>query len=342
MRSVTRSIAIVVPIRPSTNSGNDVTAARWAQLLAAEGHSVEIVPIDEGATMGRTVVERLQVADVLLAVHARRSAPAVVWWHTNRPDRPLIVALAGTDLYRDMPDDVATMTSVDLADALIVLQETAIGRLEGFDTSWPSKTHVIHQSVSLPIPERQPVADEFRVVVLAHLRPVKDPLLAAQAARLLGDESRLVVHHAGAAHDVAWHAAAEHEMASNRRYVWHGELAAEPALALLATADVLACTSLSEGGANVVTEALACGVPVVATRIDGNTGLLGVDYPGLVEVGDVAGLASLLADLEHDADRLADLQRRVDARRGLSDPDSERTALSGVIDSLVTHRRSPD
>ena len=45
-----------------------------------------------------------------------------------------------------------------------------------------AKAVVVIQSVAGPLPARRPVDGELRVVVLAHLREVKDPLLAARTA----------------------------------------------------------------------------------------------------------------------------------------------------------------
>jgi glycosyltransferase involved in cell wall biosynthesis len=195
---------------------------------------------------------------------------------------------------------------------------------------------VVHQSVDpVTVPPRRPATGEFRVVVLAHLREVKDPLLAARAVRLLDPSSRVRVHHGGGALDAGWAAAAAAEMADNPRWVWHGDLVRSAAMALLASAHVLACTSVAEGGANVVTEAIAAGIPVIGTRIDGNTGLLGDDHPGLVPVGDERALGGLFHRLATDPAALAELQRRTDALASITDPATERRALASVLAAVA-------
>lgn len=202
------------------------------------------------------------------------------------------------------------------------------------DPALGSKAHVVHQSVEPPIPRHVPPPDRFTVVVLAHLRDVKDPLLAAQAAGLLDRSSLVEVHHAGHAHDDQWRQRALAEQAANPRYEWLGELARPAALELLARSTVLACTSVLEGGANVVTEAIAIGVPVVGTAIDGTTGLLGEDYPGLVPVGDAAALAKWLSHLEATPELLQDLAARVQSLQAITTPDSERAAWAEVLAAL--------
>lgn len=331
------SIVVAAPIRPSANSGNDVTAARWAEHLAALGHEVEVVPVsEESSGLDDHVPNELAAADLLIVLHARRSAVVASWWKQHRPGRPLVVGLAGTDLYEDMPDDVVASSTISLADALIVLQEEAVDRLHGFKPTWAEKAVVIHQSVSQVLPPRAPPLNEFRVVVLAHLRDIKDPLLAARASGRLPSDSLVTVHHAGRAHDDYWRHAAEVEERSNGRYVWHRELDATDALGLLASAHVLACTSRSEGGANVVTEAIALGVPVIGTRIGGNTGLLGSDHLGLFPIGDDEALANLLHDLETRPGLLAQLERRSIERQSITDPAVERELLGRLVTRLLT------
>ena len=333
-------IAVVTPHRPTTNSGNDVTAARWTARLTELGHDADMVVLGEAPTTSE-LEQLVGNHEVLITLHARRTAAAALWWATHRADRPLVVGLAGTDLYHDMPADKSAMAAVEAADALIALQAEAVARLEDLHPAWAAKTHVIPQSVMDAMPPRAPAAGEFRVVVLAHLREVKDPLMSARAARLVAPQSLITVHHAGEAPDDGWARAAQAEAAENPRYQWHGALSAGAALDLLSTASVLACTSLSEGGANVVSEAIAMGVPVVGTRIDGNVGMLGRSYPGLVPVGDDAALADLLSELETNSAALHDLQLRVDALAPMTDPVTERGALTTMLRSLGSADAAP-
>lgn len=330
-------IALATPVRPGATSGNDVTAARWGRRLTESGHSVTIVAIGSQPRddLGADILGELRRADLLIALHARRCAAPVSWWHEERPGEPLVVGLAGTDLYVDLPDSRPAMDSLTAADRIVVLQPRAIDRLHSFSASLADKSSVVFQSVEPPLPTRSVDQSVFSVAVLAHLREVKDPLMSARAARLLPADSRVVVDHGGGAHGEQWERAATEEAAANPRYRWHGEIDRPEALELIAAASVLACTSRIEGGANVVSEALAIGVPVVGTRIDGNTGLLGDDYPGLVPIGDHAALATLLDTLERDPLALADLQARVDSRRHLTEPDNERRAWAEVLSAVT-------
>jgi glycosyltransferase involved in cell wall biosynthesis len=94
-------------------------------------------------------------------------------------------------------------------------------------------------------------------------------------------------------------------------------------------------SSRSEGGANVISEALAAGVPVLASRIDGSVGLLGRDYPGYFPVGDTAALARLLARIETDAKFLRRLQRAIKRRAYLFRPAREKAAWKKLIGEIT-------
>lgn len=323
-------ITIAAPIRPGSSSGNQVTAERWARRLGELGHEVRVAAV----TSEHGGDDVAAGSDLLIALHARRCAPAVAASRSSQPGRAIVVGLAGTDLYGDLPDDPVSRASVRSADRLVVLQERAVARLDAAVPGAGERTHVVHQSVEPPVAAHQPDADGFVVAVLAHLRDVKDPLLAARAARHLPSTSAVRVEHVGVAHDEEWAAQARTEVAENPRYRWHGEVARAGAMALLARCHVLACTSVLEGGANVVTEAIAHGVPVVGTDIDGTAGLLGAGYPGLVPVGDHRALGALLDRLERDPAAYGTLVAAVLTRRWITDPSTERDAWSGVLDAL--------
>ena len=89
-----------------------------------------------------------------------------------------------------------------------------------------------------------------------------------------------------------------------------------------------------EGGAHVVSEAISVGVPVIASDIAGNIGLLADDYPGYYPVGDERALASLLARAETEGEFLRSLEAAVRAQRGVTDPAAERRAIADLIAAL--------
>lgn len=269
-------ICIVTPAGPKLRNGNRVTAVRWSRLLQQLGHEVLVKESWGG-----------EEPDVMIALHARRSHPSIRRYAAAHPGRPLIVSLTGTDLYRDIRSDEAARESLELATALIVLQEKGPEELE---PRHREKARVVYQSAE-SIKRQPPAKRYFDVCVIGHLRDEKDPFRAALAARLLPPASRIRVTHTGRPYDDEFAGSARLEASKNPHYRWLGEVLPWKARRVLARSRLLAQTSVMEGGANVVSEALASGVPATASDIPGNVGMLGEGYPGYYPVGDEEALA---------------------------------------------------
>ncbi len=317
-----RRIEIVTPSPTGAHGGNRVTAERWASVVRTLGHEVEVGEVYSGADV-----------DVLIALHARRSFHAIAAWRVKYPKRPLVVGMSGTDLYVDIHQAGEARRALDLADRLVVLQPEGIAELP---EQARGKARVIFQSVADPAEAKPGVvpAGGFNVCVVAHLRDVKDPLCTAEAARELPADSIVQVVHAGKALSRDWQQRVEAEVANNLRFDWRGELLREQTMQLIASCDLLCLTSRSEGGANVIGEAIACGTPVVSTRISGSIGLLGADYPGYFDVGDRSGLAALLRRAETDGAFLADLQQWCAARAAQFSPERELQSWRDLLAEL--------
>jgi glycosyltransferase involved in cell wall biosynthesis len=103
----------------------------------------------------------------------------------------------------------------------------------------------------------------------------------------------------------------------------------------LARCRAMAICSRMEGGANVIIEAVMSGVPVLASDISGNRGMLGEDYAGFFAPGDAAALARLIDRIAIDAPFRARLLRQCAARRKLFAPGRERAALLDLVDNLL-------
>src|SRR5215475_4370697 len=279
-------IALITPVPAQSRQGNRVTALRWARIMKALGHRVTIAQEYNGAPY-----------NLMVALHARRSFAAIDCFRRLYPALPLIVALTGTDLYGDIRTSVEAQQSLELATRLILLQPRGIDELPAH---LHPKVRVIYQSVSTPTGLPPKSKTTFDVCVLGHLRPVKDPFRTALAARLLPSDSRVRVLHVGKALSADMAERANAEMAENPRYRWLGELPRWQALRVLARSHVLVLSSFTEGGANVISEALAASVPIVASQIAGSIGILGDDYPGYFPVADTVALAQLLDKAERD------------------------------------------
>lgn len=318
---------IVTPAPPGSRTGNRQTARRWAEVLTELGHAP-------------TIVEELhsQPCDLLIALHATRSASSIARYRDSRPHAPLIVVGTGTDLTLDLPaGDPRVLPSLEAADRIVVLHPLA---LEQIPDPLRPRTRVIVQAVRVP-PEIDPEAlrpghgdRPFRVAVVAHLREVKDPLRTGRAAALLPEESSVEVVHVGGVLDPALEVAAERLDAETPRYRWIGEVDHLDALRTIAGSHLLSITSRAEGAPNVLSEALALGTPVVASDIPGCTGILGPKHPGLFPVGDSAALARLMGRLETDPAAYQELRERTLRSADLVRPERERQAWRRLLGEL--------
>ena len=325
--SIRMRIGIVTPSPPESRSGNQVTALRWAKILREIGHRAVILQNYSGENI-----------DLLVALHARRSFDSIDRFHRAHPDLPLVVALTGTDLYRDLLQSMKAQRSLDVASRIIVLQPRALDELH---PPWRRKTRVMHQSVSPFERERPQVSDDnFGVCVVGHLRRVKDPLRTAMAARLLPKWSRIRVIHLGGSLSSIEEARAQREMVSNARYRWLGEVSPTRVRRVMSQSRLFVISSQMEGGANALGEAIVAGLPVLASRIAGSVGILGDDYPGFFEVGDTVELAGLMLRCETDSIFLADLTKRCRNLARLFDPQLERAAWRELVEELCPTKHS--
>ena len=209
----TLNISVITPAAKRSLSGNRATAVRWARILEALGHSVTVAEAWPGE--GESCQESARPPDLLVAIHAWRSARSVTAFRERYPGRPLVVLMSGTDIYRfqhSHPDETAA--SMAAADRLVGLHDVVADDLPA---GFRSKLRVIHQS-ALPLRyPRNPSRRTFDVCVIGHLREEKDPFRAALAVRLAPDGSNLRVIHLGKPHDAAYAQAANEEMAGDAR-----------------------------------------------------------------------------------------------------------------------------
>jgi putative glycosyltransferase (TIGR04348 family) len=315
-----KHVLIVSPASARENNGNWQTASRWSHLLRTR-HRVAVAP----------GLEPELAPDLLIALHARRSAAALASYAQAWPERPSVLVLTGTDLYRDIAIAPEARRSLDLATRLVLLQPAG---LDALTPAQRAKACVIYQSA----PTMQPASHgmkrrHFDVCMIGHLRAEKDPYTFMRASTLV-TSPRVRLLHIGGALESTLGQAASATQAVNPRYHWLGALPHSTTRQRLARSHAMALCSLMEGGANVIIEAVTSGVPVLASDISGNRGMLGEDYAGYFPVGEAAALARLIDRSIDDPTFYALLQQQCDLRAALFTPDAERASLLNLVDNL--------
>lgn len=310
-------IALVTPAKAGSRAGNRHTALRWAAMLRAQGHRVTVST--EWRPDERT--------DLLLALHARRSHASIKKFGEVNPSKPIVLALTGTDVYRDIHADKDAKESLELATRFIVLQPKAIDELP---KRLRLKASIVYQSCSTKL-RHNPVKRTFRLCVIGHLREEKDPLRGMYALRHLPDDLDIELIQIGDSLDDQLAEEAQRGMKRDARYRWLRGLPHWRALKLLASSHAMIISSRMEGGANVVSEAIRIGVPVIASKISGNVGLLGEHYPGYCRLGDEHALAALIAKAATDKRYYAALKKRIAKLQPMVHPANEARMVKRIL-----------
>ncbi len=319
-------VQIVTPARSSANNGNWRTAQRWSGFLRDE-YAVILQAAD-------TQVARQVGApepDVLIALHATRSHGAIRRWREVRGNKPVILILTGTDLYRDLPGNELARESLRMADRLVVLQPRA---LDVLPVDLRDKARVIYQSARL-LPHGATSADRLNCVFVGHLREEKDPLTAIHAWRYLPRRLPITMTMVGGALDESLARGVRAAAGKDSRIRWIGAMSHDWTLRAIQRAHVLVNSSRMEGGAHVIAEAVRSASPVLASHMPGNLGMLGRSYPGYFEVGDARGLARLLSDCFQQRRVYNELLRQSLRIRGLFSPARERGAVRRLVAQVL-------
>jgi len=312
-------VTIVTPYTAAANNGNWHTAARWASFL---GRSCRI---------GIRQSWDGERCDLLVALHARRSADSIRRFADAHPDLPLVVVLTGTDLYRDLADSEAARRSLELATRLVVLNELGPRRLP---LEVRGKAEVILQSAR-PLPAASGSSSPLQIAVVGHLREEKNPRLVWALLHRLPPELPLRIRHVGEPLQPELADEARQAM-RDARYRWLGGLSRARAREVIRTSHLLLHPSTMEGGAQAVIEAVRSHTAVLASGIDGNAGLLGEDYAGLFTENDVDAACELVLRAARQPRFLDRLRRQCERRAPLFSPERERTKLLRLVDNCLS------
>jgi glycosyltransferase involved in cell wall biosynthesis len=144
---------------------------------------------------------------------------------------------------------------------------------------------------------------DLLVGLAARLDPIKDhPTFLAAAARLAAErtEARFVCVGGGPDEYRDRMRELQHRLGLGERVLWLGERSDMPAV--FNALDVACCSSLSEGHPNVVSEAMACGVPCVVTDVGDAAWIVG-QAGMVVPAGNPERLAEGLLTMLRSRDR---------------------------------------
>ena len=312
-------IEIVTPAPPGTLHGNRITALRWQQFLSQLNYQSTVTEKWSGKS-----------CDALIALHGLRSHDSIERFKKAHPDRPVVLIMTGTDIYRDLKNSKKVVQSMEMADAIVVLQPDAI---QALPKKFHHKVQVIFQSVK-GITRKTPPKRHFLASIIGHLRAEKDPFCAAQSLLLLPLSSKLELVQLGEAMSPEFKKQAASIEKKVERYRWLGRLSHSKTLQWLARSHVMIISSVMEGGAHVVSEAIAIGIPVIASDIPGNRGLLGNAYPAYYPAGDQVALSKLLTKAETNPSFYQKLCQAVARRQKLTKPELEKKSIQKLMRSL--------
>ena len=221
---------------------------------------------------------------------------------------PFAVVAQGLDVYDylKIPARRRIITRLMARSGAVITRSQRLARLLGEAGVPPGLTHVIYNGVNTDVfrpgdllAARRELgwpAESKTVLYVGELLPVKNPLLLvdafAQLQRRL-PEAQLVMVGDGTLRSVA--RARAQELGVSAKVLFLGLRPEREVAGFMRAADVLCIPSRNEGVPNVMLEAFASGLPVVATRVGGIPEILDQDYLGaLVEPGNAPALADAL------------------------------------------------
>lgn len=262
--------------------------AQLERALRERGHEIELAVLDRRAGGKRRYVElrrRVQAAAQPDVVWAHFLVPAGVF--ASKVDAPLVVTAHGRDVRNigSVPG-VAHLTRrvVMRASTVIAVSEYLRRELEERLPEARGKTEVVDSGVDLERFTAVAPAAELESPAFVHvgsLTPRKNVVRLAEAFEQLGRGSLTFVG------DGPLRSALE----GRERVRVVGRVAHDAVPAWLSAADVVCGPALIEPFGQAVLEALACGKPVVATRIGGPPEFVPVDAGVLVDPLDVGEIA---------------------------------------------------
>lgn len=271
-------IALISPSTLPLQTGNSILAERLRAGLSARGHAVTLFNIatDDAATAAAFRPE------IIHSLHATKPS---AWLKKlfSKHTFPWVITLTGTDYNAEKENESSggmLEESMDRAAALVVFHDAAYAALQLRFPGYAYKMHVNPQGIELlkhattreAVREKHGLGrDDIVFLMASGIRPVKNIGYALEAFAEIEKKipsARLVL--AGAELDT--HEASRIMKIGERlsRFVYLREQPYDEMRRLMFASDVFLNTSLQEGMSGAVLEAMAEGLPVIATLIPGN------------------------------------------------------------------------
>lgn len=335
-------VLIVSPHPMTMLSGNVVTVRRYQKNLTRRGHKVQVVvpPSDERAELLDDAIDSFR-PDVLHWYHAYRTGRFLPRLR-RAGEVPSVVSLGGTDLNQDRldPERERVMTGVfELAQILLVVGESMdrllrerFPRFSGKIRSLPKGVEVGERPVDLGLS-----SEEVLILLPGGIRPVKNNLFAVTAMDPLAEaDPRIRLLLAGPVIDPDYGRRVLEEVGKRPWARHHAGIPHESIGTAMKRAAVVLNTSESEGLANALLEAMACGRPILASNIPSNRGVIEEGVTGLLYRGE-ADFREKLARLLRDPGRLGE-QAAEQARKTFSSL-REAEELEKCYEAAINGRR---
>lgn len=345
-------VRILTPFGAASGMGNWRTASRYAQMLRSSGINASVYEPNRIEDACLNSGQRI-VAIVLNAARSAAQVQAFV-----QADIPVMLVMTGTDLYGVLrpnnahsPDYRSAEAAMELSTMVVALQHEAAQEI---CDRWPGladRVSVLLQTSPLRKPFSPQVTAQSKTVrflIAGHIREEKDPRTGFQgfhkafpegwAKRADGGRVPVRLIHVGGYRDKAL---MQELMLLSTQYpgiLMEGPLTHAETMRMMTHVHCLIQPSVSEGGALVVSEAVACRLPVLASNIPAHRSQLGPDYPGLFRVGDADHLADCLKRFVGDqefVDAIRQCQTRLAA--SLASTVHERDTLVALIRNLAEH-----
>lgn len=283
-------IAIVSPNTLPFHSGNSLLADRLRGELSARGHKVAVF---------NSAVDSHEPAvsfapDILHSLHAVKTAG----WSEKMISGyqiPVVITLTGTDYNGGPAGNMSSSRleeSLSKASGLVVFHDEAYQSLKTNHQAVAEKVRVIPQGVEIINyrsdrgtirAEYSLHEDDLVLLMVSGIRPVKNigyGLEAFSEIRKQVSGARLLL--AGPAIDEV---EADRVLAIGERlpgFTYLGDRSPAEVRELMSGADIFLNTSLHEGMSGAMLEAMAEGLPVLATRVSGNRSLIRERENGLL------------------------------------------------------------